>query len=70
MDSGDGLALILGYIATVFGVLLLYSPVLVLALGLLIAAGLLQLSAWPLIILVRKLRRKTEPPKDGSWLLH
>jgi membrane protein implicated in regulation of membrane protease activity len=70
MDSGAVLALIGGYIAAAIGVFLLYSPVLVLMLGLLIAAGLLQLLAWPFLILVRRLRHKPRPPEDGSWLLH
>jgi hypothetical protein len=39
-------------------------------LGLLIAAGLLQLLAWPFLILIRRLRHKPRPPEDGSWLLH
>lgn len=70
MDTGTVLAFIGGYIAAAVGVLILYSPVIVLVLGLLIAAGLLQLLALPFLILVRKLRRKPDPPEDGSWLLH
>ena len=70
MDPGAALALIVGYIAAAIGVFLLYSPVLLLVVGLLLAAGLLKLLAWPFLILVRKLRRKPEPPQDGSWLLH
>jgi hypothetical protein len=69
MDPGAVLALIAGYIATGIGVFLLYSPVLVLAVGLLLTAGLLQLLAWPFLVLVRRLRRKPKPPQDGSWLL-
>jgi len=38
--------------------------------GLLLTAGLLQLMAWPFIVLVRKLRRKPERPQDNTWLLH
>lgn len=49
---------------------LLYSPVLFLVVGLLLTAGVLQLLCWPLVVLVRKLRRKSEPPQDSSWLLH
>lgn len=64
------MALIAGYVAAAFGVFLLYSPVLILVVWLLLAAGLLQLLAWPFIVMVRKLRRKPEPPQDGSWLLH
>ncbi len=70
MDPGAALALVAGYIAAAIGVFLLYSPVLLLVVGLLLAAGVLQLLAWPFLILVRKLRRKPEPPQDGSWLLH
>ncbi|TLM73585.1 hypothetical protein [Pseudarthrobacter sp. NamB4] len=70
MDTGAVLALIGGYIAAAVGVFLLYSPVLVLVVALLIVAGLLQLAAWPFLFLIRKLRRKPEPPHDGSWLLH
>lgn len=70
MDSGTLLALAGGYIAAGFGVFLLYSPVLLLFVGLLLAAGLLQLLAWPFVVLVRRIRRKPEPPQDGSWLLH
>lgn len=70
LDASAVLALIGGYIATAVGVFLLYSPVLVLIIGLLLTAGLLQLLAWPFILLVRKLRRKPESPNDSSWLLH
>lgn len=70
MDSGAVVALFTGYIATVFGVFLLYSPLIVLAVVLLLMGGLLQLLAWPFIVLIRKLRRKPEPPQDTSWLLH
>ncbi|MFF1251586.1 hypothetical protein ACFVYC_03720 [Pseudarthrobacter sp. NPDC058329] len=70
MDPGTAMALIAGYVAAAFGVFLLYSPVLILVVWLLLAAGLLQLLAWPFIVMVRKLRRKPEPPQDGSWLLH
>ncbi len=70
MDAGAVLGLIGGYIATAVGVFLLYSPVLVLVLCLLLSAGVIQLLAWPFVALFRKLRRKPEPPSDGSWLLH
>jgi hypothetical protein len=70
MDSGTLLALAGGYIAAGIGVFLLYSPVLVLIVGLLLAGGLLQLLAWPFIVLVRRIRRKPDPPQDSSWLLH
>jgi membrane protein implicated in regulation of membrane protease activity len=71
LDASAVLALIGGYIATAVGVFLLYSPVIVMIIGLLLAAGLLQLLAWPFIVLVRKLRRKPEQqPEDSSWLLH
>jgi hypothetical protein len=70
LDASAVLALIGGYIAAAVGVFVLYAPVIVLIIGLLLAAGLLQLLAWPFIVLVRKLRRKPEPPQDNSWLLH
>ena len=70
MDTGAVLAFIGGYFAAAAGVFLLYSPVIVMVLALLVAAGLLQLLAWPFLSLVRKLRRKPGPPQDGSWLLH
>ena len=70
MDPGTVLALIGGYLAVATAVFLLYSPLLIPMLGLLLAAGILQLRAWPFIFLIRKLRRKPQPPQDGSWLLH
>ncbi|MET1087348.1 MAG: hypothetical protein ABWY04_09555 [Arthrobacter sp.] len=70
LDASAVLALIGGYIAAAVGVFVLYSPVIVLIIGLLLAAGLLQLLAWPFIVLIRKLRHKHEPPQDTSWLLH
>ena len=71
MDPGAVPALIAGYIAAGVGVFLLYSPVLALVVSLLLTAGLLQLLAWPFVILIRRLRHKTKPPpQDGSWLLH
>jgi hypothetical protein len=71
MDAGTVTTFIAGYIAAVIAVFLLYSPVLVLFVALLIVAGVIQLLAWPFIILVRKLRRRRpQPPSDASWLLH
>ncbi|MCU1433447.1 MAG: hypothetical protein JWR71_172 [Pseudarthrobacter sp.] len=70
MEPGAVAALVVGYIATVFGVLLLYSPLIILAVGLLLTAGLLQLLAWPFLALIHKWRRKPDPPQDGSWLFH
>jgi hypothetical protein len=70
VDPGAVLALMAGYIAAGVGVFLLYSPVLVLVVGLLLTAGLLQLLAWPFVVLIRNLRHKPKPPQDGSWLLH
>jgi len=69
MDVGAVLGWIGGYLATMAGIFLLYAPVLILVLCLLMTAGILQLLAWPFIALFRKLRRKPEPPSDGSWLL-
>lgn len=71
MDAGAILEFILGYVATGIGVFLLYSPVIVLLVVLLMAAGLLKLLLWPFSILLRKWRRRkrgSEPPTDGSWL--
>ncbi|MDQ0923191.1 hypothetical protein QF038_001699 [Pseudarthrobacter sp. W1I19] len=70
LDASAVLALLGGYIATAVGVFLLYSPVIVLIISLLLTAGLLQLLAWPFIVLIRKLRRKPKHPDDSSWLLH
>lgn len=70
MDPGAVSALIVGYIAAISGVFLLYSPLIVLVVVLLLAGGLLQLLAWPFLALIHKLRRKPEPPQDTSWLLH
>ncbi len=73
MDTGVVLSLAGGYIAAAIGVFLLYSPVLVLVVALLLTAGVVQLLAWPFIVLIRKLRRRRHPeppPSDGSWLLH
>jgi hypothetical protein len=71
MDTGTVSALVGGYFAAVVAVFFLYSPVLLLFVGLLITAGVVQLLAWPFLILFRKLHRhRPEPPSDGSWLLH
>jgi hypothetical protein len=70
MDPAAVLALAGGYVAAAVGVFLLYSPVIALVVGLLLVGGLLQLLAWPFLTLIRKLRRKPEPPQDSSWLLH
>ena len=69
MDAGTVLGLIGGYVATAVGVFLLYSPIVVLVVCLLMTAGILQLLAWPFAAILRRLRRKPEPPQDGSWLL-
>ncbi|VXB40520.1 Putative membrane protein [Arthrobacter sp. 9AX] len=70
LDASAVLALIGGYVAAAVGVFVLYLPVIILILCLLLAAGLLQLLAWPFIVLIRKIRRKPESPQDSSWLLH
>jgi hypothetical protein len=70
MDPGAVLALVTGYVAAVFGVLLLYSPLIFLTVALLLSAGFLRMLAWPFVALVHKLRRKPQPPQDASWLLH
>lgn len=70
MDAGTILGFTLAYVATLAGVFLLYSPIIVLVVALLLAGGLLQLLLLPLAILIRKVKR-TEPQStmDGSWLL-
>ena len=70
MDPGTVLALIGGYLAVATAVFLLYSPLLIPMLGLLLAAGILQLLAWPFIFQMPKIGRDPPPPPDGSWLLH
>lgn len=70
MDAGTVLGFIVGYIATLVGVFLLYLPVLALFAALLVAAGVVQLLLLPFIILIHKARRpKPAPDSDGSWIL-
>jgi cytochrome c-type biogenesis protein CcmH/NrfF len=71
MDAGTILGLIVGYLATITGVFLLYSPVIILFIALLIAGGLLQLLLMPFVLLIRRLRRRpqTDTDTDSSWLL-
>lgn len=70
MDAGTILGFTFGYFATIAGVFLLYSPVVVLFVMLLLAAGVLQLLLLPIVILIREVRRpRPESDTDGSWLL-
>ncbi len=55
-----------GYVATAVIVFLLYSPFVVLFVVLLLAAGVLELMALPLLVLFRRLRRTGKP--DSSLL--
>ncbi len=59
MDTGIILGYSAGYVATLAAVFLLYLPHIILAMCLLIAAGLLQLLLLPFALLVRRLRRNT-----------
>lgn len=71
MDAGTILGLSVGYLAALGGVFLLYLPDLVLAVALLIAAGVLRLLSLPFALLFRKLRRagpRQDP--DSSWVLN
>jgi uncharacterized membrane protein (Fun14 family) len=69
MDTGTILGYAAGYVAAMGGVFLLYLPVIVLLVALLIAGGLLQLLLLPLVLLVRKLRRRPQPDLDPAWIL-
>ncbi|MDQ0029950.1 hypothetical protein [Arthrobacter bambusae] len=69
MDTSTIFGFILGYLASMAGVFLLYLPDLVLLVALLIAAGVLQLILLPFILLVRTLRRRQDADTDSSWLL-
>jgi len=70
MDAGTVLGFIMGYIATLAGVFLLYLPVLALIVALLVAAGVVQLLLLPFIILIRRVRHsKAAHDTDGSWIL-
>ena len=70
MDTGTILGFFFGYVATVAGVFLLYSPVLFLVIALLVAAGILKLLLLPLAILIRRIRRsQPERDMDSDWLL-
>jgi hypothetical protein len=73
MDTQSVLTFIAGYFATAVTVFMLYSPGLILFVVLLLVAGLLQLVAWPFVVLIRRLRRrlgKFDDESDSSWLLH
>lgn len=57
------------YLITVLAAFVLYSPIIVLFVVLLLAAGVLRLLVWPLQLLIRKLRRHSaEQPRDETWL--
>ncbi|MBT2533297.1 hypothetical protein J7E83_14450 [Arthrobacter sp. ISL-48] len=72
MDTQSIFTFVGGYVATAVTVFLLYSPVLFLFVLLLLVGGVLQLMAWPFIVLIRRLRRpgKFDGESDSSWLLH
>ena len=69
MDTGTILGFTAGYVAAMGGIFLLYIPDIILIVALLIVGGLLQLLLLPFALLVRKLRRRTQPETDASWLL-
>lgn len=70
MDSGMILGFSFGYLATIAGVFLLYSPVIAMVLVLLVAAGILKAVLLPFAVLIRKLRKtRPGPDMDGNWLL-
>ena len=70
MDTGMILGFSFGYLATIAGVFLLYSPVIAMVLVLLVAAGILKLLLLPFALLIRRLRRqRQEPDMDGAWIL-
>lgn len=69
MDAGTILGLSVGYLAAMTGVFLLYSPIIIMLLALLVTAGLLQLLLMPFVLLIRRLRRRTQSDTDASWLL-
>lgn len=57
------------YLITLLAAFVLYSPLIVLFVVLLLAAGVLRLLVWPLQLLIRKLHRQvSEQPKDSPWL--
>ena len=67
MDAGTVLGFAVAYLATLAGVFLLYSPVLVLVVALLISAGLLRLLLLPFTLLLRKIRRRAPAQEPGDW---
>ncbi|NUS35012.1 MAG: hypothetical protein HOQ04_00860 [Pseudarthrobacter sp.] len=70
MDSGMILGFSFGYLAAMAGAFLLYSPVIAMALVLLVVAGILKAVLLPFALLIRKLRSpRPEADLDGTWLL-
>lgn len=69
MDTGTILGFTFGYLAAIAGIFILYSPIIILCIGVLIAGGLLQLLLLPFAALIRRLRRRPPPETDPSWLL-
>ncbi|MDQ0693169.1 hypothetical protein [Arthrobacter sp. W4I7] len=57
------------YFAAIAGIFLLYVPDIILIVALLIAGGVLQLLLLPFALLVKRLRRRSQPDTDASWLL-
>lgn len=71
MDTGTLLGYVFGYFAAVAGVFLLYSPVLLLAVALLVAVGVLKLLVLPVTLLVRLARRpRRGQDADAGWVLN
>ena len=69
MDSGMILGFSFGYLVTIAGVFLLYSPVIAMVLVLLVVVGILKAVLLPFAVLIRKLRRRRpEPDMGGTWL--
>lgn len=69
VDAGVMVAFAFCYLMTVVAAFVLYSPIIVLFVVLLLAAGVLRLLVWPLQLLIRKLRRHSkEQHRDETWL--
>lgn len=69
MDTGTILGYLVGYIAAMGGVIVLYLPVVVLVIALLIAGGILELLLLPFIALFHRRRHRPEAEPDPPWLL-
>jgi phage-related minor tail protein len=71
MDAASILGFIAGYLTVAATVFLLYLPGLILFVVLLLVVGILQLVAWPFLILIRGLRgrRTLDTQNDGLRLI-